>query len=287
MIEEMPDPGPEFRLAHQTHDHLLALYLADISQFPPLTATEETSLANQVHIGDVCAERRLIQSNLRLVVFIARRYINKGLPLLDLIQEGNLGLMRAVREFDPTLGNRFSTYAIPWVKKGILRALLIQVNTIRIPVYMAQMVMRWKRFVRMHPGESDHQVVARGIGMPHASQRLIKQVERAAILGGFNLDTNSTKGLSAYFVDDRPGTNPSHRLEKYETKYLILKTLKRLPRREAEILRYRFGLDDYPLLTLDEIGKILAITRERTRQLQIIALEKMRCEMPLMRLGIE
>ncbi len=257
-------------------DSMLDMYLKDVSVFPVLTKDQEQALSRRARSGDRSARQEMIQCNLRLVVSVARQYDHQGLPLLDVIEEGNIGLMRAVERFNPDMDCRFSTYAVHWIKQSIRRALLEKVKNIRVPAYMAELVARWKRFSREHPNVTDVAQVVKALKLPKENIKLIQRIMRTSLIGGANLDTEEVGELSAFFEDTHPDADPEHVVGDIEDAHLIQAKLSEIPDREAEILRYRYGLDAYPVMTLEEIGKVFSLTRERVRQLEAKALQRLR-----------
>ena len=257
-------------------DAMLDMYLRDISAYSVLTREQEQVVTRRVRSGDRAARQEMIQCNLRLVVSVARQYDNQGLAILDVIEEGNIGLMRAVERFDPDMECRFSTYAVHWIKQAIRRALLEKVKNIRVPAYMAELVARWKKFSRENPGVTDVAAVVKALKLPKENIKLIQRIMRTSLINGANLDTEEVGDLSSFFEDQHPESDPENRSSTIEDVALIQDRLSQLTPREAEILRYRYGIDDYPVMTLEEIGKVFSLTRERVRQIEAKALEKLR-----------
>ncbi len=258
-------------------DPLLDMYLEDLGQFPIIDADDEIRLGQRIQGGCTTSRQTMIQANLRLVVSVARQYEHCGLPLLDVIEEGNIGLMRAVERFDPAMGCRFSTYAVHWIRQGIRRALAEKSRNIRLPTYMAELVSRWRRYGRDNPTPTDVAEYARALGLPSANRPLIERVLRSAQASGPTIDPcdiGSADGLGAEGRSEQDGPD-SQVLDQEETS-IVRERLSRVPEREAEVLRYRFGIDNYPILTLEEIGEIFALTRERIRQIESQALDRMR-----------
>ncbi|MFW5829796.1 MAG: sigma-70 family RNA polymerase sigma factor [Planctomycetota bacterium] len=263
-----------------SRDTLLDMYLQDVSIFRVLTREEEIELSIRLREqGDESARQEMIQCNLRLVVSVARHFDNQGLPLLDVIEEGNIGLMRAVERFDPAMECRFSTYAVHWIKQAIRRSLLEKVKNIRVPAYMAELVARWKRISRENPNLSDISEICKALQLPRENVKLVKRILRTAQLSGASLGTDDVGALSSYF-EDTEGDRPEAQMLQSEDVGLLHRRLDNLSDREAEILRYRFGLDDYPVLTLEEIGRIFSLTRERVRQIEAKALGSLRDMIP-------
>jgi len=261
-------------------DALLDMYLKDVSVFPVLTREQECALARRLRAGEKAARQELIQCNLRLVVSVARQYENQGLQLLDVIEEGNIGLMRAVERFDPDMECRFSTYAVHWIKQSIRRALLEKVKNIRVPAYMAELVARWKRFSRDKPGVTDVEEIVKALKLPRENIKLIKRIMRTSLINGNNLDTEDVSELSGFFEDDHSSSEPDSAIQNRENIAILQSRLNLLTKREADILRYRYGLDDFPVLTLEEIGKIFSLTRERVRQIEAKSLSRLREMIP-------
>jgi RNA polymerase primary sigma factor len=257
-------------------DALLDMYLKDLSAFPVLNSEQECALARRILQGDRAARQEFIQCNLRLVVSVARHYENQGMQLLDVIEEGNIGLMRAVERFDPDLKCRFSTYAVHWIKQGIRRSLLEKVKNIRIPAYMAEYVLRYKKLMREQPHLSDTREMVKRLKLPRENLKLIQRIIRTAQISGANLDAEEVSELSGYFVDEHALSNPETALGSSEDAALLQVRLEQLTRREADILRYRYGLDRFPVLTLEEIGRVFGLTRERVRQIEAKSLGRLR-----------
>lgn len=272
----MGSPGFPFIMPR---DALLDMYLHDISCFPVLTKEQEQAVSRRLRAGDAHARQEMIQCNLRLVVSVARQYENQGLQILDVVEEGNIGLMRAVERFDPDMDCRFSTYAVHWIKQAIRRALLEKVRNIRVPAYMAELVARWKKFKREKPGVTDVEEIVAALRLPNENIKLIRRIMETAQLNGGNLDVDDVGELSAFF-EDKNGLSPDDAMQDRENVQLLQNRLSQIPDREAEILRYRYGLDEYPILTLEDIGVIFKLTRERVRQLEAKALQRLRDLIP-------
>jgi RNA polymerase primary sigma factor len=257
-------------------DSLLDMYLKDISVFPVLTREEECAVARRIRKGDRNARQQMIQCNLRLVVSVARQYEGQGMPILDVIEEGNIGLMRAVERFNPDLECRFSTYAVHWIKQGIRRSLLEKVKNIRVPAYMAELVARWKKLVREKPHITDVEEIVKALKLPKENIKLIQRVMRTAQISGANLDAEDVGELSGFFEDDHLDSQPDSVVGQREDVRLLQQRLTMISKREADILRYRYGMDGYPVLTLEDIGEIFNLTRERVRQIEAKALKRLR-----------
>jgi len=256
----------------------LKLYLKDIKDIPLLTPQEEISLAKRIKRGDAEARRKMIQANLRLVISIAKRYSFLGLPISDLIEEGNLGLMRAVAKFNPGKGFRFSTYAAWWIKQYVLRAIANQGKTIRIPVYMVDIISRYRKVVerlsqRMgrKPAASE---VARSMRLPIKKVREIEGI----LLQPASLDAPLGEEGTSQFIDlveQAQDASTKDELSEFLMHEQVEDLLSRLTEREREVLSYRYGLKDGVTYTLGETAKHLGITRERVRQIQASAERKL------------
>ena len=255
------------------------LYLQEIGQTKLLTLAEETALARRVQKGDEKAREHMIKANLRLVVKIARDYENFGLPLLDLINEGNIGLMRAVEKFDPDKGAKLSTYAAWWIKQSMRRALSDQSKTIRIPVHATDKLLHIRRIALKLEEELGREATDEEIGaeldIPAKQVRQLLQASiRPASLDAPLGDDDSNR-VSDVIADDRASTPYDH-LEEKTNVDLIHEVIGILDPRETTILRYRFGLDGGGEKTLEEVGQKFGVTRERIRQIQNVALGKLR-----------
>jgi RNA polymerase primary sigma factor len=253
-------------------------YLRDIDETPLLSAEQERELAWRVDAGDAEARDHLARANLRLVVNLARGYAGKGLALEDLIAEGNLGLLRAVEGFDPSLGLRFSTYACYWIKQSIKKALLNTGKTIRIPAYMAELLTKWKRAAaRLHEelGRAPTQEeVAGRLGL---SAKKLKVVQKAIrIYNGTSQEEAGGEGQALDELARDGGAGPEAGLTGAEELRQVLGLLDRLDGREAAVLRLRYGLGGEEPLTLQQIGDRLGLTRERVRQIERDALRQLR-----------
>lgn len=256
----------------------LETYLREINETRLLTADEEKELAVAIGNGDLAARDRMVRANLRLVVNIARGYAGKGLGLQDLIEEGNLGLLRAVEGFDPAVGTRFSTYASYWIKQSIKRALINTGKTIRIPAYMVELLSKWRRATARLTEELDRtptpEEIARVLGLPKKKLPIIKKAIK--IYNATPQTDQSDSGWSlGDMVMDENQLSPDERMVESDSLRHVLKMLDRMDEREATILRLRFGLGGVEPRTLKEIGLELGLTRERVRQIETEALAKM------------
>lgn len=258
----------------------LQLYLQEIGKTPLLKPEEEVSLANRIQKGDKAARDHMISANLRLVVKIAMDYKDFGLPLLDLISEGNIGLIKAVERFDPTKGGKLSTYAAWWIKQSIKRALANQSKTIRLPVHLVDKIAKMRRtalaLTEELGREPTDEEIAIELQIPTNKVAHLKSVSvRPASLDAPVGDAGDSTTFGE-MVGDETTANPLEALNENSEKSEIHAMIADLDDREAEILRHRFGLDGYDELTLEEVGQKFNVTRERIRQLQNIALSKMR-----------
>ena len=258
------------------------LYLNEIGYSPLLTADEEKYYARLAIKGSEEGRKRMIESNLRLVVKISRRYINRGLTLLDLIEEGNLGLIRAVEKFDPERGFRFSTYATWWIRQTIERAIMNQTRTIRLPIHVVKELNVYLRAARELTQKLDHEPTAEEIAdmldKPAADvKRLLKLNERVT-----SVDTPVGPDSEKSVVDtiaDSHETDPSQLLQDSDIKDSIASWLDELSEKQREVVSRRFGLRGYESSTLEDVGREIGLTRERVRQIQFEALKRLRCIM--------
>ena len=260
-------------------DTSIRLYLREIGQVKLLTPDEEIQLAARIKKGDKKAREHMIKANLRLVVKIARDYEGIGLPLLDLISEGNIGLMKAVERFDPAKGGKLSTYGSWWIKQSIKRALANQSKTIRLPVHLVDKISKMRRTAmklqEMLGHEPSDEELADEMGMTAAR---VTQMRQAAIRPA-SLDAPIGDDDSNNFADvvqDENATSPYDNLEDKTVTDMLQEMVKHLDEREATILRFRFGLDGGSEKTLEEVGEKFGVTRERVRQIQNLALKKLR-----------
>ncbi|HAY9228073.1 TPA: RNA polymerase sigma factor RpoS [Shigella sonnei] len=264
--EELLSQGATQRVLDATQ-----LYLGEIGYSPLLTAEEEVYFARRALRGDVASRRRMIESNLRLVVKIARRYGNRGLALLDLIEEGNLGLIRAVEKFDPERGFRFSTYATWWIRQTIERAIMNQTRTIRLPIHIVKELNVYLRTARELSHKLDHE--------PLRLNERITSVDTP--LGG-----DSEKALLDILADEKEN-GPEDTTQDDDMKQSIVKWLFELNAKQREVLARRFGLLGYEAATLEDVGREIGLTRERVRQIQVEGLRRLREILQTQGLNIE
>lgn len=255
------------------------LYLNEIGFSPLLTAEEEVHYARLARKGDEKGRKRMIESNLRLVVKISRRYINRGLPLLDLIEEGNFGLIRAVEKFDPERGFRFSTYATWWIRQTIERAIMNQTRTIRLPIHVVKELNVYLRAARELTQKLDHEPsaeeIANLLGKPVENvEKMLKLNERITSLD-VTIGPMSDKTLLDTVADDA-SNDPSVELQNRDIQENLNRWIEELPEKQREVLSRRFGLRGYETSTLEDVGKEIGLTRERVRQIQVEALRCLR-----------
>ncbi|GAB6118078.1 RNA polymerase sigma factor RpoD [Thermoanaerobacter brockii subsp. lactiethylicus] len=260
-------------------DDPVRMYLKEIGKIPLLTPEEEIELAKRIEQGDEEAKKRLIEANLRLVVSIAKRYVGRGMLFLDLIQEGNLGLLKAVEKFDYRKGYKFSTYATWWIRQAITRAIADQARTIRIPVHMVETInklIRVQRQLLQELGrEPTPEELAKEMGMPEEKVREIMKIAQEPV----SLETPIGEEEDSHlgdFIPDEDAPAPAEAAAFTMLKEQLMDVLDTLTPREEKVLRLRFGLDDGRARTLEEVGKEFNVTRERIRQIEAKALRKLR-----------
>ncbi|ATW34088.1 RNA polymerase sigma factor RpoS [Candidatus Williamhamiltonella defendens] len=266
------------------------LYLGEIGYSPLLTAAEEIYFARRVLCGDESSRRRMIESNLRLVVKISRRHINRGLPLLDLIEEGNLGLIRAVEKFDPERGFRFSTYATWWIRQTIERAIMNQTRTIRLPIHVVKELNVYLRAARELSHKLDHdpspEEIAEQLNKPvDYVSRMLRLNERIS-----SVDTSFGNAAEKGLLDvlsDETDNDPENTTQNDDMKKSVVKWLFELSTKQREVLARRFGLLGYEPATLEEVGCEIGLTRERVRQIQVEGLLRLKEMLQTQGLNIE
>ena len=262
-------PGP-------TED-TVGLYLRQIARVPLLTAAEEVSLAKALERGDVRAHRRLIEANLRLVVSIARRYSNRGLSFLDLIQEGNLGLMKAVERYDWRLGHRFSTYATWWIRQSVTRALADQGRTIRVPAQVVDTINRMSRVERQLAQKLQRQPtteeLAVAMEVKPAKIEHLKRVSQEPVSLAVQVGDDATE--LGELIEDERMTRPGEAMAQEQRSTRVADLISKLPYRERTILELRYGLGGGQSLTLEEVGRRFGVTRERVRQIETRTLRRL------------
>lgn len=280
--EFLSEDGYERRRPEQGFQKTLdatQLYLNEIGFSPLLTPEEEVYFARKALRGDEEGRRRMIESNLRLVVKISRRYVNRGLSLLDLIEEGNLGLIRAVEKFDPERGFRFSTYATWWIRQTIERAIMNQTRTIRLPIHVVKELNVYLRAARELTQKLDHEPTPEEI-----AALLDKPLDDVKRMLGLNervssVDTpmgfDSDKSLLDTIADTK-NSDPAELLQDSDLRNSIDYWLEQLPCKQREVIARRFGLRGYEMSTLEEVGREIGLTRERVRQIQVEALKRLR-----------
>jgi RNA polymerase primary sigma factor len=278
-VTKPDDHAPERERSSYDGDTAIKLYLREIGQVKLLTALEEIELAARIKKGDKKAREQMIKANLRLVVKIARDYEGIGLPLLDLISEGNIGLMKAVERFDPSKGGKLSTYGSWWIKQSIKRALANQSKTIRLPVHLVDKISKMRRVAMQlqeeFGREPTDEELGEELGIPTSR---VTQMRLAAIRPA-SLDAPIGDEDSNNFsevVQDENADTPYEQLEDKTVTGMLQEMVTKLDPREATILRFRFGLDGGSEKTLEEVGEKFGVTRERVRQIQNIALRKLR-----------
>ena len=275
--EELVDPlelAAEYNL-----DDPVRMYLKEIGQVRLLSADEEIELAKRVSEGDKAAKDKLTEANLRLVVSIAKKYSGRGLHILDLIQEGNTGLIRAVDKFDYTKGNKFSTYATWWIRQAITRAIADQARTIRIPVHMVETINKLirvnRQLVQEYGREPRPDEIAKEMGISEEKVREITKIAQEPVSLETPIGEEDDSHLGDFIPDD-DAPAPAEAVASTLLKEQLMDVLNSLTPREAKVLRLRYGLDDGKARTLEEVGKEFNVTRERIRQIEAKALRKLR-----------
>jgi RNA polymerase primary sigma factor len=271
------EPPPIPQLSWETTTDALQLFLREAGRHPLLTAAQEVELAKKIESGDGPAKQRMIQSNLRLVVSIAKNYRNQGLPFLDLIQEGTLGLIRAVEKFDWRRGYKFSTYATWWIRQAVARALADKARTIRMPVHIVERLQKMNRAERslwaVLGREPTLEEIADEANLPLQQAKEVRAAARAST----SLDAPVGEADDAVLGDFVPGDGPlpDEQVEASLRSQTLKVALRSLPDRHRAVVILRYGLDDADPKTLEEIGRRLGLTRERVRQIEVEALKRL------------
>ncbi|MBM4032800.1 MAG: RNA polymerase sigma factor RpoD/SigA [Planctomycetes bacterium] len=256
----------------------LEAYLHEISRLSLLSAKEEKDLAKRMAKGDAAARDRLVRANLRLVVSIAKNYVNRGLAFSDLIEEGNIGLLKAVERFSPKADCRFSTYATWWIKQAIRRAITNTVKIVRIPAHMVETIAHWKsadaaltaKLGRPPTAEE----IARAIKLPTSNVRVLKRILSATLTSAQPVSLDVLSSLNEV-IEDRTTPRPDQKFFDEDERARIRELLDLISEREAQVLRMRYGIEDRTPMTLEDIGARLGLTRERIRQIENEALRKL------------
>lgn len=278
-LEAFADALPAVTPDNEFLNDVTQLYLNEIGLNPLLTAEEEAALARRVRLDDFEARQIMIERNLRLVVNIAKHYLNRGIPLLDLVEEGNLGLMHALEKFDPERGFRFSTYATWWIRQNIERAIMNQSRTIRLPVHVVKelnQVLRAQRQLEASTGATTNlEAVAAKLQRPVEDVRAILALNEhtASLDAPLDIDPNLSIGES--LADDQAEA-PDLTIHNTEVESLIREWIGQLNEKQRMVIQYRYGLDDVEVLTLEDLAAQLGLTRERVRQIQLEALAQLR-----------
>ena len=259
-------------------DHGLDTYLSEINEVPLLTAPQEIELARRIATGDMAAREHMIRANLRLVVSIAKNYVNRGLAFMDLIEEGNIGLMKAVEKFDPDAGCRFSTYATWWIKQGIRRALVNTVKTVRVPSYMAEIVSRWKAMAmeltyRLGRAPTSAEI-AQELELPQGNWNVVRETVLSSSQPTHSMNADASSVFTDSLEDPRTRPPEEEIFNSMEVQRLQ-ELLQAIDEREATILRLRYGIGTGKPMTLKAIGEKIGLTRERVRQMEQDALRKL------------
>ncbi len=281
--EGLPDLPDERTRRDSSHEReapdAIRLYLAEIGFSPLLTAEEEVYFARRARRGDEAARRRMIESNLRLVVKIARRYMNRGLPLLDLIEEGNLGLIHAVEKFDPEKGFRFSTYATWWIRQTIERALMNQTRTIRLPIHVIKEINTYLRAARRLSQQLDREPTPEEIAtlLDCSSDEVSRMLglNDRVVTSGSIVGRDGERSVLDMIPDDEEAS-PSALVQESDIREVLEHWLERLTDKQRAVVERRFGLHGFERSTLEEVGEQIGVTRERVRQIQMDALNRLR-----------
>ncbi|MBX4199539.1 RNA polymerase sigma factor RpoD [Candidatus Saccharibacteria bacterium] len=278
--EEEEELVPDTAYLDDIADDSVRLYLREIGKIPLLTAEEELALAKRVVKGDKRAKDQMAEANMRLVVSIAKRYVGRGLDLLDLIQEGNTGLLRAVEKFDPERGFKFSTYATWWIRQAITRAIADQARTIRIPVHMVETINKLlrtqRRLTQELNREPTNEEIAAAMEMEVDKVEHIMKIKQDISSLDASVRDDEEDSVLGDFIEDEDQKTPSESASEQLLKEQVKQILSTLTEREQKILKLRFGLEDGKSHTLEEVGQEFSVTRERIRQIEAKALAKLR-----------
>lgn len=278
--EEEVDTAAAVYLDDDVADDSVRLYLREIGKIPLLNAEEELALAQRVVAGDEEAKAQMAEANMRLVVSIAKRYVGRGLDLLDLIQEGNTGLLRAVEKFDPDKGFKFSTYATWWIRQAITRAIADQARTIRIPVHMVETINKLlrtqRRLTQELNREPTNEEIAKAMEIDVDKVEHIMKIKQDISSLDASIRDDEEDSVLADFIEDEDTVSPEENATSQLLKEQVKDMLSALTEREQKILKLRFGLEDGKSHTLEEVGQEFSVTRERIRQIEAKALAKLR-----------
>ncbi len=279
-VEEELETTAAVYLEDDVADDSVRLYLREIGKIPLLTADEELTLAKKVVAGDKRAKDKMAEANMRLVVSIAKRYVGRGLDLLDLIQEGNTGLLRAVEKFDPDKGFKFSTYATWWIRQAITRAIADQARTIRIPVHMVETINKLlrtqRRLTQELNREPSNEEIAQAMEIEVDKVEHIMKIKQDISSLDASIRDDEEDSVLADFIEDEDTISPEESATSQLLKEQVKDMLGALTEREQKILKLRFGLEDGKSHTLEEVGQEFSVTRERIRQIEAKALAKLR-----------
>ena len=280
--EELDEAALNSQYLDDVSDDSVRLYLREIGKIPLLTGDEELELAQKVKEGDKRAKDKMAEANMRLVVSIAKRYSGRGLDFLDLIQEGNTGLLRAVEKFDPDKGFKFSTYATWWIRQAITRAIADQARVIRIPVHMVETINKLLRTQRRMTQELNREPtmdeLAKELDMEPSKIEYVMKIKQDihSLDAGVGRDGEEEDSVLGDFIEDEDSTTPEESASNQLLKEQVQAILSSLSDREQKIVNMRFGLDNGKSHTLEEVGQEFAVTRERIRQIEAKALAKLR-----------
>ena len=280
--EELDEAALNSQYLDDVSDDSVRLYLREIGKIPLLTGDEELELAQKVKDGDKRAKDKMAEANMRLVVSIAKRYSGRGLDFLDLIQEGNTGLLRAVEKFDPDKGFKFSTYATWWIRQAITRAIADQARVIRIPVHMVETINKLLRTQRRMTQELNREPtmdeLAKELDMEPSKIEYVMKIKQDihSLDAGVGRDGEEEDSVLGDFIEDEDSTTPEESASNQLLKEQVQAILSSLSDREQKIVKMRFGLDNGKSHTLEEVGQEFAVTRERIRQIEAKALAKLR-----------